>query len=111
MNFLAELNEIKGMSFNIYRGQASEIVGFRQSLRTNEQVANAKEREMRADVDDAISAYRSAYEAANGKALYQVWYDMGWVRIRTEPHGYIHKHRRKEIEAMTAVLRARLNHD
>ena len=56
MNFLAELNEIKGMSFNICDDEASEIVGFRQSLRTNEQVANAKEREMTTRGTDILAA-------------------------------------------------------
>lgn len=62
---------------------------------------------MKPDTARVISDYRAAYEAANGKAPYHVWYEMGWFRLRTEPHGYVTVKRRKEIEAMTAVLRTR----
>lgn len=60
-----------------------------------------------AEAEATIAESRAAYEAANGKPPYHVWYDRGWVRFRTDPHGYTHKKRRKEIEAMAATLRAR----
>jgi hypothetical protein len=69
-------------------------------------VAGQVERSVRRD--DWRAAYCDAYRAANGREAQVLESAAGWFRVRTdEGHETGIQYRRKQIELMTAKLRAR----
>lgn len=73
---------------------------------SHDAVAGQVERSVRRD--DWRAAYSDAYRAANGREAQVLESAAGWFRVRTD-EGYETgiQYRRKQIELMTAQLRAR----